>query len=53
MSPPRYQTLLLLLSSEPIPKPIVGLSPFATNSREENLQAMSDMKTRRFGRLAR
>jgi hypothetical protein len=45
-------TVLLLLSGEPLNEPIVGHGPFVMNTREEIVQAMSDYGNGKFGRMA-
>lgn len=46
------ETVVLVLSGEPIGEPIVGYGPFVMNSREEIETAMSDFRTGGFGRMA-
>ena len=44
-------TVVLLLSGEPLNEPVVGHGPFVMNSRQEIAQAMSDYALGRFGRM--
>jgi hypothetical protein len=44
-------SVLLLLSGEPIPEPIVGHGPFVMNTREQIEAAMHDFRSGRFGRM--
>jgi len=45
------QSIVLVLSGEPINEPIVGYGPFVMNSREEIQQAMEDLRSGKFGSL--
>jgi len=45
-------TVMLVLTGEPINEPIVGAGPFVMNSREEIDQAMRDFRSGRFGQMA-
>lgn len=47
------ETLLLLLSGEPIDEPIVGHGPFVMNAREQIAQAIEDFESGAFGNLGR
>ena len=44
-------TVMLVLTGEPIDEPIVGHGPFVMNSQEEIVQAMSDFRSGRFGQI--
>lgn len=44
-------SLVLLLSGEPLDEPVVGYGPFVMNSREEIMQAMQDFNDGKFGRM--
>lgn len=45
-------TVVLVLTGEPIDEPIVGYGPFVMNSDEEIRQALADLKSGRFGHIA-
>ncbi len=45
-------TVVLLLSGEPINEPIVGSGPFVMNTAEEIRQAMSDYQNGKMGQLS-
>lgn len=47
------ETVLLLLSGEPIDEPIVGHGPFVMNTREQIAQAIEDFESGAFGNLGR
>jgi len=44
-------SVLLVLTGEPIDEPIVGYGPFVMNSEDEIRQAVADFNTGRFGRI--
>jgi len=46
-------TLVLLLSGEPLDEPIVGYGPFVMNSESEIQQAIADVQSGRFGQMTR
>jgi len=45
-------TVLLVLSGEPIDEPIVGYGPFVMNSEDEIREAIGDFNSGRFGQIA-
>ena len=45
-------TTLLVLTGQPIDEPVVGQGPFVMNTRDEIQQAMADLRSGRFGKLA-
>ena len=45
-------TVMLILTGEPIDEPIVGYGPFVMNSPEEIRQALTDLKSGNFGHIA-
>lgn len=45
-------TTLLVLTGQPIDEPVVGQGPFVMNTREEIGQAIADLRSGRFGKLA-
>jgi hypothetical protein len=44
-------SVLLMLSGEPLEEPIVGYGPFVMNTREQIEAAMHDFRSGRFGRM--
>jgi hypothetical protein len=46
-------SVVLLLSGQPLDEPIVGHGPFVMNSRNEIMQAMRDFESGNFGQIAR
>lgn len=45
-------TTLLVVTGQPINEPVVGQGPFVMNTREEIGQAIADLRSGRFGKLA-
>jgi quercetin 2,3-dioxygenase len=45
-------TVMLVLTGEPIDEPVVGYGPFVMNSHEEIRQALTDLKSGHFGHIA-
>jgi redox-sensitive bicupin YhaK (pirin superfamily) len=45
-------TVMLVLTGEPIDEPIVGYGPFVMNSHEEIREALADLKSGHFGHIA-
>ncbi|HEX3366068.1 pirin family protein [Phenylobacterium sp.] len=45
-------SILLVMTGEPIDEPIVGYGPFVMNTEAEIRQALADLRSGRFGRLA-
>jgi redox-sensitive bicupin YhaK (pirin superfamily) len=45
-------SVVLLLSGEPIEEPIVGHGPFVMNSQDEIVQAIADFNSGRFGQMS-
>lgn len=45
------ETVLLVLSGEPIREPITAYGPFLMNTKEDILQAFADLNTGKFGKL--
>jgi hypothetical protein len=46
-------SVVLLLSGQPLDEPIVGYGPFVMNSQDEIMQAMRDFEGGKFGQIAR
>ncbi|MCK3655431.1 quercetin 2,3-dioxygenase [Pasteurellaceae bacterium Macca] len=47
------ESKLLILTGEPLNEPVVGYGPFVMNSKEEILQAIRDVQSGNFGKIAR
>jgi redox-sensitive bicupin YhaK (pirin superfamily) len=45
-------TVMLVLTGDPIDEPVVGYGPFVMNSHEEIRQALTDLKSGHFGHIA-
>ena len=43
----------MVLTGEPLNEPVVGYGPFVMNSREEIVQAISDVQSGKFGQITK